>query len=90
MAIDRQVARLLSRNALQPTDACSPNTVNGVGAALTSELLPNFPCMLPMGVAPFSSGGVLIRYVLPVLLMTSYLHTTAKNGRCELKGVYTK
>ena len=30
-------------------------------------------CMLPMAVARSSSGGVAIRYVLPVLWMTSYL-----------------
>ena len=32
-----------------------------------------FLCMLPMDVAQSSSGGVVIRYVLPVLWMTSYL-----------------
>ena len=32
-----------------------------------------FLCMLPMAVARSSSGGVVIRYVLPVLWMTSYL-----------------
>ena len=31
-------------------------------------------CMLPMSVARSFSGGVAIRYVLPVLRMTSYLH----------------
>ena len=34
---------------------------------------PNFWCMLPMAVAQSSSGGVAIRYVLPVLWMTLYL-----------------
>ena len=29
-------------------------------------------CVLPMAVARSSSGGVVIRYVLPVLWMTSY------------------
>jgi len=29
--------------------------------------------MLPMAVARSSSGGVVIRYVLPILWMTSYL-----------------
>jgi len=32
-----------------------------------------FLCMLPMGVARSSSGGVVISYVLPVIWMTSYL-----------------
>jgi len=32
-------------------------------------------CMLPVDVARSSSGGVVIRYVFPVLWMTSYLHT---------------
>jgi len=31
-----------------------------------------FLCMLPMSVTRFSSGGVAIRYVLPVLWMTSW------------------
>ena len=34
---------------------------------------PNFSCMLPMAVAWFFSGGGVIRYVLPVLWMTSCL-----------------
>jgi len=34
---------------------------------------PNFLCMLPVAVTQSSSGGVMIRYVLPVLWMTSYL-----------------
>ena len=36
--------------------------------------LPNFLCILHMAVAQSSSGGIVIRYVLPVLCMTSYLH----------------
>ena len=35
---------------------------------------PKFLCMSPMAVARSSSGGALIRYVLPVLWMTSCLH----------------
>jgi len=35
-----------------------------------------FLCMLPMAVARSSSGGVVIRYVFPVLWMTSPLHTS--------------
>ena len=35
--------------------------------------LRQFLCMLPTTVARSSSGGVVIRYVLPVLWMTSYL-----------------
>jgi len=37
----------------------------------TSDLH-QFLCMLTMAVARSSSGGVVIRYVLPVLWMTSY------------------
>jgi len=40
----------------------------------THPILSNFLCMLPMAVARSSSGGVVIRYVFPVLRMTSYLH----------------
>jgi len=36
--------------------------------------LNNFLCMLPIAVARSFSGGAAIRYVLPVLQMTSYLH----------------
>jgi len=45
--------------------------------SLSSELhvrsSPNVLCTLPMAVAPSYSGGVVMRYVLPVLWMTSYL-----------------
>ena len=34
---------------------------------------PKFMCSLPMAVARSFSGGVMIRYVLPVLWMTSHL-----------------
>jgi len=44
---------------------------------------------LPMTVAPSSSGGVAIRYLLPVLLMTSCINMTARKRatrkRCILK-----
>ena len=40
----------------------------------TRPIFTNFLCMLPMAVARSSSGGVVIKYVFPVLLMTSYLH----------------
>ena len=36
------------------------------------QFLPNFLCLLAVS---WSCGGVLIRYVLPVLWITSYLHT---------------
>jgi len=44
---------------------------------------PNFLCVLPMAVALFSCGGVLERYALPVLWMTSCLYTMARTSRCE-------
>jgi len=37
----------------------------------TRPIFTNFLCVLPMAVARFSSGGVVICYVLPVLWMTS-------------------
>jgi len=37
---------------------------------------PKFLCMLPVAVALSSCGGVVIRYVLPVLWMTPYLLTS--------------
>jgi len=39
----------------------------------TRPIFAIFLCMLPMAVAQSSSGSVVIRYVLPVLWMTSYL-----------------
>jgi len=39
----------------------------------TRPIFTNFLCMLPMAVARSSSCGVVIRYVLPVLWMTSFL-----------------
>ena len=48
-----------------------------LSASISPELhvrsSPTFFCTLPMAVARSSSGGVVIRYVLPVLWMTSYL-----------------
>ena len=40
----------------------------------TRPIFTKFLCMLPMAVARSSSSGVVIRYVFPVLWMTSYLH----------------
>ena len=40
----------------------------------TRPIFINFLCVLPMAVARSSSGGVVMRYVLPVLWVTSYLH----------------
>jgi len=39
----------------------------------TRPIFVKFLCMLPVAVARSSSGGVAIRYVLPVVRMTSYL-----------------
>jgi len=39
----------------------------------TRPIFTKFLCMLPMAVSWPSSGGVVTRYVLPVLWMTSYL-----------------
>jgi len=43
----------------------------------TCPIFTKFLFMLPMAVARSSSGGVVIRYVLSVLWMTSYLHIFA-------------
>jgi len=48
-------------------------------AIISSELhlrFSQFFCMLPMAVARSFSGGVVIRYIFPVLWMTSYLLTS--------------
>jgi len=50
-----------------------------------SRPTPIFWFMLPMAVARYSSGSVAIRYVLPVLRMTSFLHTTATRKSRILK-----
>jgi len=39
----------------------------------TRLIFTNFLCMLPVAVARSFSGGVVIRYVLPVLWITSHL-----------------
>ena len=39
-----------------------------------------FLCMLPMAVARYSSDGVMILYVFPVLWMTSYLHISTETS----------
>jgi len=43
----------------------------------------NFLCGFPVAMARFSCGGVAIRYVLPVLWMTSHL---AIMGRMAMRG----
>jgi len=49
-----------------------------LSAIISSELhvrsSPNVLCMLPMAGVRSSSGGVVIRYVFPVLWMTSFAH----------------
>jgi len=39
--------------------------------------------MLPVALARYSSGGVAIRYVFPVLRMTSCFHTMGPAGKIE-------
>ena len=41
-----------------------------VESCLYASLVTNFLCMLPMAVARFSSGGVVILYALPVTCFT--------------------
>ena len=45
-----------------------------ISAELHVRSSPDFLCMLPMAVARSSSGGVVIRYVFPVLWTTSFAH----------------
>ena len=49
-----------------------------LSASISPELhvrsLQDFFCMLPISVARSSSGGIALRYVMPVLWMTSYLY----------------
>ena len=47
----------------------------------TRLIFTNFLCMLPVAVARSFSGGVVIRYVLPVLWITLHLHVYAKVAR---------
>ena len=47
----------------------------------TAELRQIFLHILPVSVAPFSSDGAAIRYVLPVLWMTSCFHITGSTAR---------
>jgi len=45
----------------------------------TRPVFTKFLCVLPMAGARFSCGGVVIRYVVPVLWMTSYLCNVHKS-----------
>ena len=49
----------------------------------TSDLYQIFVCMLPMSMARSSSGDVAIRYVLPVLKITIYLHIISHVQVCR-------
>jgi len=49
----------------------------------TRQIFTKFCCMRPMN-ALRCSDGVTIRYILPVLWMTSYLHTMARNRWHEI------
>ena len=44
---------------------------------------PTLLCMLPIGMSRSSSRGVAIRYVLPIIWMTSQSHIMATNSRRE-------
>ena len=57
----------------------------GCLSASISPQRPNFTktlCLSPLAVARSSSGGVAIRYVLPVLRMTSYLQISGHAEAC--------
>ena len=47
---------------------------------------PHLLCTLPMAVARYFSGGVALRYVLPVLWMTSYFSRSATVRRTDAGG----
>jgi len=59
----------------------------GIYPELHGQCLLNFLCMLPMALV----DSVAIRYALPVIWMTSYLHIHViyRNRQCE-KGIYSK
>jgi len=46
------------------------------------HFLHQFLCMLPVAITWSSSGGIMIRYVLPVLCVTSYLHVVGHKEAC--------
>ena len=50
---------------------------------LHGQTSPNFLSMLPMAIAVSFPGGAAIRYVLPVLWMTSCMHIMARDRRRE-------
>jgi len=50
---------------------------------ITTPIFRKFLCVLPMALARSSSAGVAIRYVLPVLWMTSYLHIMGHIQGCR-------
>jgi len=52
-------------------------------SGITTPIFRKFLCVLPMAVARSSSAGVAIRYVLPVLWMTSYLHIMGHIQGCR-------
>jgi len=51
--------------------------------ATARPIFTKFLCMLPVAVAPSFSGGVMIRNVLPVLRMTSYLLTSRPSAEAQ-------
>ena len=57
-----------------------------LSASISLELLYRFSriflCRSPVGVARSSSGGVAIRYVIPVLWMTSHLAVLGRMAMC--------
>ena len=62
-----------------------------VARKLCGQISPNFLCMLPVPMARSFSDGIAIRYVLPVLRMTSCFHTKGTMGgparRCVVRWV---
>ena len=60
-----------------------------ISPKLRSNLHLIFLFMLPLAAARFSSEGVAIRYVLPVLWMTSCLHIMARKRR-RAKSIYSR
>ena len=61
--------------------------ISGTAGLIFAELFVQIPCISPVVVARYSSGDIAIRYVLPVLWMTSHLAVMgrmAKRGRLNL------
>ena len=73
-AIAQGSHRLEERSIVMSVSVCLSVSVRDHISGTTRPIFTKFLHMLPMAVARSFSDGVVIRYVFPVLWMTSYLH----------------